>query len=109
MSAFLIDSNGIIINQIVLDSDENFTGAIYNKDVAGIPIMGKFYDNENNSVYYKTSPIKGWILNRSSWEYIPPIEDPSTRLKHYEWNEQTEKWMLTEERKSEDDKWEPID
>jgi hypothetical protein len=52
------------------------------------------YDSENN-VFYKKQPFNSWILNRTNWQWEPPVPMPeSSPGVLYMWNELTLSWDL---------------
>lgn len=107
--AFVINSDNIITNRIMVDDSADMPiPCILFKDVLGDPATGKYYDSDQNSVYWETSPVQGWILDSDTWEYKPPTEDPSTDLEYYQWNGPTESWVLFGQRDSAEAKWEEV-
>lgn len=106
---FCFDTNNIIANLVIFDEDQTLSALEkFEEDVQGVPEVGKYYDAVQNAVYLQESPIGGWVLNTSTWEYDSPTPNPSTDLNYYVWNEETEVWSLNETRSSTDDDWEVV-
>ena len=107
--AFTVDSDGIIINKIIVDDSADIPiSCILFNTVSGDPVKGKYYDTDQNSVYHPNPPFAGWTLNNTTWEYDPPTADPSTSLKYYNWNVDEGDWALIEQRDSEQGRWSPV-
>lgn len=71
-------------------------GTPYRGNYAGI---GGSYDPVND-VFINKKLFTGWVLNEN-YKWIPPVEEPSlteeeiAANKYYDWNNETESWVLT--------------
>ena len=69
--------------------------------------VGMYYD-ATNDVFYEQQPFTSWELNKTTWKWEAPIEEPSLteeqfkNNKYYSWDEDlyqsdnTKGWVLTE-------------
>lgn len=106
---FYFDNDSIIENIVVFDDNEVLTSnQKFDESVSGVAETGKYFDATQNSVYFLTSPISGWVLNTTNWEYEPPTPNPSTELAFYDWDEPSESWSLTETRTTVDEEWQAV-
>lgn len=66
----------------------------------GIALRGNFagigftYD-KTNDVFYAPQPFQSWILNQTTWMWESPVALPDDDHR-YEWNEETQTWVLAE-------------
>ena len=110
MSHFAKVENGIVTQVIVAEQDVIDTGIFghgwvqtsYNthggvhanggtplrKNYAGV---GFTYD-ATNDVFYAPKPFDNWVLNTTSWLWVPPIAMPVDEY-FYEWNQETTAWV----------------
>ena len=106
---FYFNDANIVQNIVVFDNDQVLTSSQkFEEDVSGVAEIGKYFDPIKNSVYFLTSPIRGWVLSTTSWEYEPPTANPSTELNFYDWDEPSESRSLTETRDSIDQEWRAV-
>lgn len=62
----------------------------------GTPLRGNYaavnyyYDKEND-VFYSPAPYASWSLDKTTWQWRPPINYPSDG-KLYNWDENTLSW-----------------
>lgn len=52
--------------------------------------IGYVYDREND-VFYPQQPYASWTLNNSTWNWDPPVPQP-TDGRMYLWDEETTSW-----------------
>lgn len=98
-TALVINTHtNIIENIITVDSLESIASfidwAVLESDVQGFAEIGKFYDTNLQAVYWSTSPVGGYILDSSTYEYIPPVAYPGTATTDYIWDSSTTSWQL---------------
>ena len=56
--------------------------------------IGYIYDPVADA-FYEPQPYSSWTLNTSTYMWEPPIAYP-TDDKKYDWNEETQNWVLSE-------------
>ena len=52
--------------------------------------IGSIYDAEND-VFYAQQQFKGWVLNKTTWLWEPPIPRPIEG--RWRWDNNTEQWV----------------
>tara|TARA_E500000305_G_C3968475_1_gene210720 strand:- start:454 stop:816 length:363 start_codon:yes stop_codon:yes gene_type:complete len=60
----------------------------FRKHYAGV---GWHYDQDGDA-FYEPQPFPSWTLNKTTWEWEPPVARPSDKTKLYAWNELDRKW-----------------
>ncbi len=60
----------------------------FRKHYAGV---GWHYDADGDA-FYEPQPFPSWTLNKTTWEWEPPVARPSDKTKLYDWNELDRKW-----------------
>lgn len=66
----------------------------------GTPMRGNyasidyFYDEEFD-VFYSPTPYKSWTLNKTTWQWEPPLPYPDDGAM-YTWNEKSLSWIKEE-------------
>lgn len=98
-TALVINTHTNIIENIItvdsLGSIASFIDwAVLESDVQGFAEIGKCYDTNLQAVYWSTSPVGGYILDSSTYEYIPPVAYPGTATTDYIWDSSTTSWQL---------------
>lgn len=111
--------NGLVVNVIVADDDFVNAHLVGNTDGIwiqasyntinnirvhgeGSPLRGNFpgvgyiYD-ETHDVFYPSKPYESWILDETTWSWVPPTEYPQDGLGIYEWNEDKLTWVLLDD------------
>jgi hypothetical protein len=87
-----------IENIIIVDSLGSIASfidwAVLDSDVQGLAEIGKYYDTNLQAVYWSTSPVGGYILDSSTYEYIAPVAYPGTSTTDYIWDSSTVSWQL---------------
>lgn len=99
-NALVINTHTNIIENIItvdsLGSIASFIDwAILDSDVQGFAEIGKYYDTNLQAVYFQTAPVGGYILDSSTYEYVPPIPYPGTATEDYTWDSSTASWELS--------------
>ena len=108
----IVETVVVVSNQVLIDDENNeseqqgidFLKSIYGentvwvqtsynntfrKQFAGIDF---FYDQDKD-VFISPKPYPSWTLNSDNdWE--APIQDPSDEENKYEWNEESQNWVL---------------
>ena len=56
--------------------------------------LGYIYDSEYD-VFYAPQPYPSWVLNKTTWQWEPPIQMPSdaSETKRYKWDESIKNWV----------------
>lgn len=107
MSIFSKVVNGKVVN--VINADRDFVLHLYDgpgqwvetwKDASTSEKRFNFgginsnYDKKNDA-FYGDSPHASWTLNKSTYQWEPPVEYPSDG-ERYLWNEESQSWNLAE-------------
>jgi hypothetical protein len=98
-TALVINTHtNIIENIIIVDSLGSIASfidwAVLDSDVQGSAEIGKYYDTNLQAAYWSTSPVGGYILDSSTYEYIAPVAYPGTSTTDYIWDSSTVSWQL---------------
>lgn len=101
-----VDSNDIVTNVIVSDSEqwlvENLGGEwIETSQDGSIRVnfagLGNIYDREND-VFYPTKDNKAWLMDQSTWQWVAPTPMPDAPEGDlYFWCNQEDRWKLESE------------
>jgi hypothetical protein len=110
MSHFAKVENGLVTQVVVAEQEFIDTGALghgwiqtsYNTiggvhTQGGTPLRGNYagvgftYD-ATNDVFYAPKPFDNWVLNTTSWLWVPPIAMPVDEY-FYTWNQETTAWV----------------
>lgn len=67
-------------------------GVAFRGNFAGV---GYLYDRDND-VFIPPQPYESWTLDKTTWNYVPPIDYPNDD-NIYEWNENTQQWDIIDE------------
>jgi hypothetical protein len=98
MKTYVKIENNMIVKSIVVDENSipeflnNDYWVLLNENNFGI---GDLYD-PNFKKFYHQKPFDSWVLNTTTFEWEPPIPNPTkTNGKQYVWNEEVQKWLYT--------------
>lgn len=99
-NALVINTHTNIIENIItvdsLGSVASFIDwAVLDSDVQGSGEIGKYYDTNLQAVYWSTSPVGGYILDSSTYEYVAPVAYPGTATEDYIWDSSSTSWALS--------------
>jgi hypothetical protein len=107
MSHFAKVENGVVTAVIVATqaeiNTENHGDAFlwvqtsYNRNFRGAYAgIGGMYDKERD-VFFPAQPYSAWLLDETTWSWIPPIEPPTIDhlVESYIWDEDTDCWVVT--------------
>jgi hypothetical protein len=113
MSHFAKVENGLVTQVVVAEQEFIDTGALghgfiqtsYNTiggvhTQGGTPLRGNYagvgftYDTTND-VFYAPKPFDNWVLNTTSWLWVPPVAMPVDEY-FYTWNQETTAWVQGE-------------
>jgi hypothetical protein len=110
----LVDSLGLVLNVLIMEESEddgyswlqeNFPGnwikASKTENVDGVELVSEVYFKNHPGVDYvydekaqafiSPKPFESWILDESSYTWIPPIPEPDDE-NVYIWDEYTTSW-----------------
>lgn len=105
-----LNSNNEVIRVIVTKNDDlawvtntyggHWLQTSYNAATNGFrktfAVPGGTYD-EAKDAFLPAKPFESWILDESTYTWIPPVELPEKEGFYYLWNESTKSWDEVEE------------
>ena len=110
MSHFAKIENGKVTEVIVAEQDHINTlegqwvqtsyNTYENQHSEGRPLRGNFagigdtYDSVND-VFYKSQPFPSWTLNKTTWQWESPVQNPVSKGEYcpYIWDEDSQSWV----------------